>query len=501
MSNETSLPRTNRRHFLAALGASAGAGAAMLAPHQLAQAADMPKAAGSETYDVVIVGSGLAASTAALQARLDGANVIMLEKMPERRAGGNSRISGGSFLLPGANTPEGKAKFVSDNIKKAQGRGNHELYKVYAEHIFEDIAWLESMGIQFEPFLPTEPFSVGIRMASPKQFQGMPRVLSGINKEYRAKGGKIVFETKAKKLIVNEQGKVVGVRAATASGLKDFMGGAVILATGGYAGNKQLLEQFVDPAAGGLMVRGRPWLTGDGLLMAQEIGAGAMAMGGLTSLHMAAVSPKDPAAGNPSRSLSMCLGINRDGQRFVDESKGYVAFGKTAVKQPGQTVALVFDDKTIAAKPRFFNITMDLFKRQGIGVVEAGSIEELAQKIEVPPAALAKTIKEFNAAVNGEQALTANPPKASLATKLEGPKFYAFAPLTPGVTMTFGGMMINASAQVLETDGRPIPGLFAAGEISGHAYYDDYFAGGSLDNCLVMGRIAGSAATKAAKSA
>jgi len=102
-----------------------------------------------------------------------------------------------------------------------------------------------------------------------------------------------------------------------------------------------------------------------------------------------------------------------------------------------------------------------------------------------------QTVTEFNNAVKDGKALEANPAKATLAHKIQAPKFYAFYPMVPGITLTFGGIRINGKAQVLEADGTPIGGLYAAGECAGGLYYDDYIGGASLANCVVMGRIAG----------
>ncbi|MGC1404012.1 MAG: FAD-binding protein [Thermodesulfobacteriota bacterium] len=118
-------------------------------------------------------------------------------------------------------------------------------------------------------------------------------------------------------------------------------------------------------------------------------------------------------------------------------------------------------------------------------------MSDLAAKINVPPAALEQTISEYNAAIKDGKAPEAKPPKAAFAFKIASPKFYAFYPLVPGITLTFGGIKINERAQVQEADGQVIKGLYAGGECAGGLYYDDYIGGGSLVNCLVMGRMAG----------
>jgi len=165
------------------------------------------------------------------------------------------------------------------------------------------------------------------------------------------------------------------------------------------------------------------------------------------------------------------------------------------MNQPGQKVAMIFDEN-IKRNPGVTGAVKQ-FERIGLEVIQARSIAELAAKIQVPATQLEKTIADFNTAVKDGAALTAQPPKKAFAFKIETPPFYAFYPLVPGITITFGGIKINAQAQVQEADGKIIPGLFAAGECAGGLYYDDYIGGASLANCLVMGRIAGQqAATK-----
>jgi succinate dehydrogenase/fumarate reductase flavoprotein subunit len=269
----------------------------------------------------------------------------------------------------------------------------------------------------------------------------------------------------------------------------------VIIAAGGYGANREMLESFVDPDADEMMVRGVKSATGDGLVMAHEAGAMWVNMGGMASVHVAAVSPKNTSAGNPFMAVAYTVGINKDGKRYIDESLGYVANGKATMKQPGQTVALIFDEEL--KKQPGVATAVKQFAGLGIDIVEAGSLSELASKIGAPAAALEQTIADFNAAVKDGKALDAKPPKTAFAYKIASPKFYAFYPLMPGITLTFGGIKINEKAQAQEADGTVIPGLYAAGECAGGLYYDDYIGGASLANCLVMGRIAGQEAAAA----
>jgi flavocytochrome c len=481
------MTRFNRRSFLK--GISAAAGVLTIGKFSIANASLLPSSDRTEAHNVVVIGTGLAGLSAALQARQAGADVILLEKVANGKDGGTSKLAGGGIVIPPERSPAGIEIFCEDFAKKSLGRGNAELSRVLAEQVLDGVDWLEAQGVEFVSTTNNPPYRVKIMQVAPAAYVGMPAALGKLKAKFLEAGGKFAYSTKAKQLIMDSRGKVIGVRAMGTRGSVDYMADAVIIASGGYAGNKEMLQTFVDPDADKMMVRGIPWATGDGLLMAREAGAMLVSMGGMTALHMAAVSTESPASGNPVRGLPYCLGINKNGQRYVDESRGYVAHGKAAMKQPGQKVALIFDEEIRKMQPLI--TSWDVFARQGIKIVEAGSLQELAQKIDVPPDALVKTVMEFNNAVKDNQALSVIPPKTALAYKIQTPKFYAFHPLVPGITLSFGGIKINPKGQVQESDGTIIPGLFAAGECAGALFYDDYIGGSSLCNCLVMGRVTG----------
>jgi len=478
--------RVSRRNVLGGLGV----GATSFSVMKPASAQLLPPGRRSEQHDVIVIGTGMAGTATSLQAKQNGADVIVLEKMPESSSGGNSRLAGGFFAIPSADTAEAKQQFLEDFIAKSPGHGNPAIYRLIMDHGREDVAWMQQNGVKLLPPIRDEPYRLDNALAAPAAYAGMPDLLGTLRQRFTTVGGKVAYDTKAKQLIMDNRGRVSGVRAVGPDGVVDYLANAVVIAAGGYGGNKLLLEEFVSPNTDGMIVRGRTWATGDGLLMAQEAGAGLANMAGLTSIHVAAISPREVSAGNPAVALPYCVGINSDGKRYVDESRGYVAHGKAALNQPGQKVALIFDADTSKLPNVAFSVT--LFHRLGIPIVEANSLDELAGKINCPSAALAETVKVFNVAVQQDhKALGANPPKALLAYKVQTAPFYAFYPLVPGIALTFGGITTNTNAQALEPDGRVIPGLYAVGEGAGTPYYDDYISGGSLSNCLVMGRIAG----------
>ncbi|WGW02434.1 FAD-dependent oxidoreductase [Tropicibacter oceani] len=483
----------NRRTMLAATGAAGLA--ATITP---VQAALLPDPDVAFDFDVVVVGTGMTGVAAALEAAQTGARVVVLEKLSEKTMGGNSALAGGGFAVPSEDSDAARQSYVEDFIKKGKGRGNSALYDVFAANARRDVDWLRENGVTFLPEGPLPPYRLNIAVAEPGWYMGMPSLLKSMRAKIEEAGGEYRFDTKARQLKMDKTGAVVGLRAVGPDGVVDFNAPSVVLATGGYAANRQMLADYSDPEAGGLMVRGRETATGDGLLMAQEAGAGLAGMGGLMALHIAAVDPRETAAGNPWAVLPYTVAVNRHGKRYVDESLGYVAHGKSMLRQPGQRAALIFGSgiaESDAAQP-----TLGGFKRLGIAITEADSLDELAAAIDVPADALKATVEEYNAAIDGDAAPGLVPPKAALARRIEGPRFFAIQPLAPGVTLTFGGIMIDPTARALEADGRVIPGLFAAGEGAGAPFFDDYIGGGSLINCLVMGRVAGNQAAARAKS-
>lgn len=452
----------------------------------------LPKSSRVEKSRVLVIGTGLAGLAAALQAQSGGVRVVVLEKMDEARSGGNTRFAGGTIAVPCSTEPQARIGYFDDFVAKAGGRCNREVIDVLAHNALDDLSWLGTHGARIDPATPIAPYRVNAAHISPAQFVGMPAFLEALKASLVRMGGTMVYETKAKQLVMDPQGRVCGVRAVDKDGVVDYLADATVLATGGYTANRELLESFVDPNASAMVVRGVSWSTGDGLLMAREIGAGLTHMGGLASLHVAAVSPENPRHGIPDHAVPYCLSINLEGKRFHDESSGYVANGKASLRQPAQRIALIFDEEI--KKQQRVSKSFATFQRMGFPILEADTLAELALKMNVPAGQFVQTVEEFNAAVKNHQALTANPPKAALAYRIQTPKFYAFYPLIPGITSSFGGLMINSEAQVLETDGRIIPGLYAAGEVTGGLFYADYIGGSALANCLVMGRRAGARA-------
>jgi succinate dehydrogenase/fumarate reductase flavoprotein subunit len=451
----------------------------------------------SETFDVIVAGTGLAGMSAAISAAENGAKVALLDKQQQALAGGSSALALGGFSLPEADTAEARQLFVDEYIRESGGRADPALIRLLAENVSRDIDWLTGLGANLLEATPYPPYRAVIRQAAPASFRGMPNLLAAMHTAARKLRVAEVYRAKGKALLLDSTtGRVIGLRVSTPSGLFDYRAKAIVLATGGYCGNPKMLEQWVGPNADEGIVRGATWNTGDGLAMAEALGAGTVQMGGLDSIHVAGVSPKNPAIGQPSVVLPHVVGINKAGRRFIDESLGYVSFGKAIIDQPGAEAALVFDQamaETAAGKS-----VIDQYTHFKLDIIKVGALEELADSIGCPRVALVDTVAAFNAAVHGGKAPTAKPPKAAFANKVDRAPFFALYPLKPGLTQTFGGLRVNPRCQVLETDGTPIRGLYAAGEVVGGFFSIDYVGGGSLSRCVVTGRTAGKNAAQEA---
>jgi fumarate reductase flavoprotein subunit len=484
----------SRRNLLVGMGA--GTSALTLATVSgvtlsRAEAAILPEPEQALDFDVVVIGSGMAGCAAALEAAGAGARIAMLEKADARWMGGNSFLAGGGFSLPLEPTAAARDAYVEDYANYCLGRGNEVIFRLMAEHVETDLDWLRGHGITFGDPTPWPPSRVKMAIVAPGFFAGMPNFFRRMGDRLPEMGCTVVFDTKARQLLMDTRGAVVGVRAMAPEGVIDYRARSVVIATGGYAGNSQILEAYSDPNAGAMMVRGIKWATGDGHGLAQQAGAGLKRMGGLMALHIAAVDRVETAAGQPASVVPHAVSINNNGERFVDESRGYVMHGKAVLEQPGQMTTLVFD-QTI--RNSVGESVIATFNRLGLPVHQADTLAGLAAKTGLPADRMQATIAAFNAAVTDQGAPTAVPPKAQLANRIETPPFYAFSPLVPGITLTFGGIMIDETARALEPDGRVIPGLYAAGECGGAAFFHDYIGGGALTNALVMGRIAGKGA-------
>ena len=282
----------------------------------------------------------------------------------------------------------------------------------------------------------------------------------------------------------------------------------VILACGGFESSTSWRARYLGPNWDLARVRGTRFNTGDGIRIAEKVGAELC--GNWSGCHAVAWDLNAPEYGDLSigdnfqkHSYPLGLMVNTQGERFVDEGADfrnftYAIYGKAILEQPAQTAWQLFDQKTIP-------LLRDEYRIKQVTKHSAESIHGLALKIGVEPDALERTISQFNKAV--DQTVPFNPAirdgkgtrglsvaKSNWAQPIDSPPYEAFG-VTCGITFTFGGIRINSSAQVLDQSGSPIEGLYAAGEIVGGIFYFNYPGGSGLTSGSVFGKIAGEAST------
>jgi len=458
-----------RRKFIknTVVGLAAGAGAAALA-------AGAPEAGASaqqwdKTADVVVVGSGMGGCAAALAVHEAGAGALILEKASRLFWGGNTSVSGGNFYAPSSE------KYYEDLMKMSAGRSDKTAARTLADNAAAAVEWLEKIGVRLER---------GRRDGYATAIQKGSGLVKDLSKILQSRGIEVLFEAKAKELLQNDRQQVAGVRVAVKSGFMNVQANrAVILATGGYLGNEEMIVKYVGAQATAVVNQGFRHITGDGHRMALELGADLINMGDCRLAPMQPGSKASVAAFYPPAII-----VNKESRRFIDEASAHGSgFGRMLFGQTDGVAYLILDERGLnAVSPS----ARERFAKAGGKWTAADSVEELAAANGLNPIALRQTIDAFNAAVKDGMTLALQPAKTGNAARLAEPKFYATA-VVNGSTLTFGGIRINKNCQVLNLEGGVIARLYAAGILVGGVYYQNYKSGCGLASAAAFGRLAG----------
>ncbi|MCE9640875.1 MAG: FAD-dependent tricarballylate dehydrogenase TcuA [Betaproteobacteria bacterium] len=485
--------------------------------------------------DVVVVGAGNAALCAALSARAAGASVMVLERAPEDERGGNSRFTEGSmrFAFNGRDdilnivpdlTEDEKActdfgsyteeQFFDDIARVTDYRADPDLAELLVKRSQDTVKWLRSMGIRYMPKYGKQAYKVNGKFKFSggvvlEVWGGGPGLIEALYKLARDRGVSINFNARAMSLIHDEKG-VHGVNARIDGKAVTIRSKSVVLASGGFEANSEMRARYLGPGWDLAKVRGSRFNTGDGIRMALD--ASAMPYGNWSGCHILPTDINTPnygdiTLGDAFQKNSYLFGImvNSDGKRFFDEGADfrmytYVKCGLAVMKQSQQMAWQVFDGKTL-------HLLRDEYRMKQATRVRADTLEALAEKLEgIDRAQFLRTIKEYNAAVKAEVPFDPNAKdgrctnglavnKSNWATTIDQAPFEAFV-ITAGITFTFGGVKVNTDAQVMDVDDRPIPGLYAAGEMVGGLFYTNYPGGSGLMSGAVFGKIAGAAAAR-----
>ncbi|MDQ0257131.1 fumarate reductase flavoprotein subunit [Evansella vedderi] len=446
-----------------------------------------------ESYDLIILGGGLAGMCAAVEAAAHGASVLLLEKQDE--LGGSTVLSSGYMAFAGTDMQakegisDSTQSLIEDMLEVGGGVNDPSLIDMYGEHQLETYHWLMEHGVEFRTLQAVSGHSVP-RGHTIDPHQGIQSLYKRTKELSHVT---IKFQAPAKRLLKNNDGRIdkvlyeVDGETQTAQAIK-----GVLIASGGFAKSEELLKLFAPHLDGAIRIGGEG-NHGDGLKMAWEHGAWALDLPYLSGTY-----GFHPSANSRVKSQGLAyykggIIVNQEGKRFVNESLSYKLLGNAALRQPDGISYQIWDktvmDQAVKDDPLY---DFELLKRRRL-LYEVDYLEELADCIDVPLEVLNETIKTYNEGIQtgadpdfGRKSLTHNYGKP---TPIEKSPFYAFES-TVAMLATYAGVAVDAKGRVLNSFGEPISGLFAAGEVTGGFHGAGYVTGSSLGKCAIFGRLA-----------
>ncbi len=449
----------------------------------------------SRDYDVIVVGAGAAGLSAALSASLAGASVLVMEA--DLQVGGSSRLSGGHFYAAGtsvqreAGVPDDTADAMFEHYMTLnQWLVEPSVVRRYCDLSAPAFEWLRGLGVAFAP---EGVYRSGVDSV-PRGHRpegGGERVVEVLYGHLGDREVDFVLNTRATKLVTDSAGRVCGVGA----GGDTATSGAVVVSTGGFGANKQLLARHYPQAAQAgnwSWYIGSPLAQGDGLRLGEAVGADIVG-------HDRGLLLVTPGF---SRDLEVLLPgwlvmVNPAGHRFANETAPYAVLGGLIQKEGGHAFAIFDEAARAAAKPGpisrayWVNEVLEAKAREG-RIAKADTLEALAHRIGAEPEVLCGTIARYNAdcAAGRDSAYFKEP--ASGMRPVTVPPFYA-AELRPAIICWTGsGLRIDHDMRVMRRNDSPVPGLYAAGETVGSLHGDRYIGGGgSFGPCVVFGKLAG----------
>ena len=463
-------------------------------------ARELPK---TSNYDVVVIGAGGAGFSAAITAKNAGANVVLLEKMPA--VGGNSLISGAemnvarNWVQPklGINddSPELHAQ---DTFKGGDGKGDMKVINVMTHEALDAAKWCRDyLGVRFED---DNLFFFGghsrKRALIPVGHTGTEFIA-----KFQAKadelGIPVITNMKAEELIKDKDGRVVGVKATMDGSEYTFNAkGGVVLATGGFGANPEMVKKYNPKIDERFKTTDAPGSTGEALYMAERAGAQLVNMGYIQTYPIC-----DPISGAieliADARFDGAIMLNQEGKRFVEELQRRDVLSEAILNQTGRYCWVLWNDKigSISNTVKAHANEYEAFTKQGI-MTTCDDLKCIADFTKIPFDQLRKTVKRVSDMAGKGNDKDFNH-RAGLMDMQQG-KYYVIKAV-PSTHHTMGGVRINEKAEALTAEGKVIPGLWAAGEVTGVTHGTNRLGGNAYTDIIVFGRIAGEAAAKAAK--
>ncbi|EHQ63626.1 fumarate reductase flavoprotein subunit [Paenibacillus dendritiformis C454] len=447
-----------------------------------------------DSYDIVIVGAGGAGMSAALEAKAAGMNPVILEKMPV--AGGNT-----SKASSGMNASETKFQkeqgisdrndlFYEETLKGGHNTNNKDMLRFFVDHSADAIDWLDSIGITLNNITITGGMSEK-RTHRPKDGSAVGQYLvTGLLKNVQEQGIPIFVNANVKE-ITKQDGKANGVKVAfTQHGEKTIAAKSVVITAGGFGANMDIIAQ-VRPDLEGYVTTNHEGSTGDGISMIEKMGGTTVDMEEI-QVHPTVQQENSYLIGEVVRGEGAIL-INSKGERFINEMAARDSVTAAINKLPEKKAFLVFDSGV-----RSRATAVEEYVKMGF-VKTKDTIEALAGDIGVPADQLHKTLDTWNSAVKNKKDAEFGR-KTGMDHDLSAAPYYAIR-IGPGIHYTMGGVRINTNTEVLDQNGKPIPGLFAAGEVTGGLHGENRIGGNSVAEIIIFGRQAGIKSSEYVKTA
>lgn len=437
-------------------------------------------------YDVIVIGSGAAGMTAAIQAHELGLKPVILEKMD--KLGGNTNRASSGMNAAETNVQlkhhvvDSFQEFYDETLKGGGGQNNTELLKYFSEHAALAIDWLADHDIQLDEITITGGMSK-MRTHRPHSLAAIGGFLvTELLRQVQKAHIPLFAGLKVTELTTDEDGKVTGVRATTGKQSGPLTADAVVLATGGFGANQDMLTKY-RPDLKGMQTTNQPGATGDGIKLAQSLGAKLVDMDQV-QVHPTVQQDTSHAylIGEAVRGEGAIL-VNKHGDRFVNEldTRKNVTAAIDRLNESG--AYLIFDQgiRDRAKAVEFYD---------SIGLVHTGqSLDDLASQLGFDADALKQTVADWNTAVADQNDSTFGR-TTGMDRDISTAPFFAIH-IAPAVHYTMGGIAINHKTEVLNEDGQAIKGLYAAGEIVGGLHGNNRIGGNSIAETVIFGRQAG----------
>lgn len=439
-----------------------------------------------DTYDIVIIGAGGGGMAAGLSAKEAGADVAIFEKMPI--AGGNTSKSSG-----GMNASETKFQkdqgiedsndlFYKETFEGGKETNDPDLLHFLVDHSADGIEWLDSMGITLNNITFSGGASVA-RIHRPEDGAAVGGYLvEGLLRNIHEQEIPLFVNSEVTK-IKEEDGKVSGVDVTVDGQDKTIKAKAVIVAAGGFGGNLEMVSD-IKPELEGFVTTNHEGATGDGIEMAQELGAAVVDMDQI-QIHPTVEQETSYLVTEAVRGEGGIL-VNQDGQRFTDELLTRDVVSANIIDLP-EKYAYIIADQALADSVK----AISQYEEKGI-VTKADTIEALAEQLDIPADHLKTTLDTWNEAVAQGQDKEFER-TTGMERDLSQAPYYAIK-IAPGIHHTMGGLKIDTETHVLTEDGSVIEGLYAAGEVVGGVHGSNRIGGNAVADIIVFGRQAGKVA-------